>query len=165
MNDQNLDKLTSKAWILPFENSVYSAVSDYEIVHILAGRQKYTQIPHSPSWCRHVFLWCNQLIVLFDLSTYININQNRSVNTTFSSSDIICIVSYENRKNQIQYGGFLLSSLPFTRPVIDEQMCEYPQGSIDWSRLSVSCFNDSEMGVIPILDIPGIFCNSINDSQ
>lgn len=165
INDQVLDTLTSKAWILPFENNIYSAVSDYEIVHVLAGRQRYTQIPQCPSWCRHVFMWCNQLIVLFDMNTYINNRKSRSINTTFSSSDIICIVSYENREKEIQYGGFLLSSLPFTRPVIDEQMCEFPQNTIDWGKFSVSCFKDSEIGIIPILDIPRIFCNSINNLQ
>ena len=162
IDNENREHLSCKAWILPFANRIYTAISEFEIVHILAGRQKYTHVPRTPLWCQFVFTWCDQLIPLFDLNIYMNLQDSRESTPVFSSNDIICIVSYKDQGGILRYGGLLLSSLPFARTVSDDQICNYPPSpAIDWSKLAISCFNDNEIGAIPILDIPQIFCNPI----
>ena len=161
-NTQIQQDISSKAWVLPFGNNIHMAISEFEIVHILAGRQRYAHVPRSPLWCRHVFIWCDQLITLFDLKACITPEHTDGSIPAFSSSDIVCIVSYETPQKKIQYGGFLLSSLPFTRVVTDDQMCDYPKDNIDWEKFTLSCFNDPDLGPTPILDVARIFCSSIN---
>ena len=91
-----------------------------------------------------------------------NSSQKKKNISDFSSNDIICVISYKDEKNTVQYGSLLLSSLPFVRTVTDDQMCKYPPATtIDWGKLALSCFKDSEIGPIPILDVPHLFCDSI----
>ena len=161
INKEQLNQLASKAWILPFSNNIHMAISEFEIVHILAGKQRYTHVPRSPHWCSYVFIWCDQLITLFDLNAYLHRDKSSKSAYDFSSSDIVCIVSYRDINDTIQYGSFLLSSLPVARTVVDEQICNFPAGDTDWSILALSCFDDPDFGHVPILDIPRIFCESI----
>lgn len=155
---QNPDAAACKAWLLPFGKGLHVAIGEFEMVHILTGRQRYTRVPCSPVWCRFVFAWCGRPIPLFDLDAFLNPVPDQSSIAGFSASDTIAIVAYEDRQGSIQYGGFILSALPFARVVSDNQMCDYPSGNIRWNEVALSCFKDPDAGAVPILDIAHLFC-------
>lgn len=146
-----------KAWLLP-ASSIHVAIGEYEIVHVIAGWQRYIPVPRSPLWCRHVFLWQGHLLPLFDLEIFINpapVN-NRDVN--HDTRGIVAVIAYENSKGEICYGGLKLSAPPAIRVVSNDEICDYPGDFPDWGKIALSCFEDPVAGPVPILDIQKIFC-------
>lgn len=152
-----MSETTCKAWLLP-TGSIHVAIGEFELVHIIAGWQRYMPVPRSPAWCHHVFLWQGRLLPLFDLETYINPAPG-IVRTAFSNTrEIVGVIAYENQHGEIQYGGLKLNAPPAIRVVSDDEICDYPMTFPGWDKIALSCFEDPDIGPVPILDIQRIFC-------
>jgi len=148
---------TCKAWLLPTGN-IHVAIGEFELLHIIAGWQRYMPVPRSPIWCHHVFLWQGRLLPLFDLEIFINPVQEK-VSASFSNPrDVVGVIAYENQRGQIQYGGLRLNAPPVLRVVSDDEICDYPTAYSGWDEIALSCFKDPGLGPVPILDIQQIFC-------
>jgi chemotaxis signal transduction protein len=152
-----MSETACKTWLLP-TGSIHVAIGEFELVHIIAGWQRYIPVPRSPVWCHHVFLWQGCLLPLFDLENYINFAQGKVETSYSSTSDIVGIIAYENQRGEIQYGGLKLNAPPVIRVVSDDKMCDYPMSYPDWNKIALSCFKDPDIGPVPILDIQRIFC-------
>jgi chemotaxis signal transduction protein len=153
-----LSDSASKAWLLP-AGRIHVAIGEYEMVHVIAGWQRYIPVPRSPLWCHHVFLWQDHLLPLFDLEIFINPALDNIRNTNSGTRGIVSVIAYENNKGEICYSGLKLSSPPVIRVVSDDEICDYPVNFPDWDKIALSCFNDPDAGPVPILDIQKIFCH------
>jgi len=148
---------TCKAWLLPV-GSIHVAIGEYEIVHVIAGWQRYIPVPRSPLWCHHVFLWQGHLLPLFDLELFINPAPVNTSNTNHDTRGIVAVIAYEINEGEICYGGLKLSAPPAIRVVSDDEICDYPANFSGWDKTALSCFKDPVAGPVPILDIQKIFC-------
>ncbi len=147
-----------KAWLLPLGNR-FAAIGEFEMAHIITGWQRYMPIPRSPVWCRYVFIWQGRVLPLLDLGVYLDPARTTGTRAILPTArDIVGIVAYEDPQGNIGYGGLRLSAPPAIRSVTDDGMCDYPAGNTDWSRIALSCFETSETGPVPVLDITRIFC-------
>jgi chemotaxis signal transduction protein len=156
-NTADIPDLSCKAWLLPTGAGTV-AIGEYELIYVIAGWQRYMPVPRSPRWCRHVFLWQNHLLPLFDLEIYINPEQRNTDQNTSGSRDIVAVIAYENKQNEICYGGLKLGAPPSVRVVNNDEICDYPANYPDWDRIALSCIRDQDAGPVPILDIQKIFC-------
>lgn len=146
-----------KAWLLP-TGSMHVAIGEFELVHIIAGWQRYIPVPRSPAWCHHVFLWQGHLLPLFDLENYINPAPGKPVGSPSNDRDIVGVIAYENQNGVIYYGGLKMSAPPVIRVVTDAEICDYPGTFNGWDKIALSCFEAADVGAVPILDIQNIFC-------
>lgn len=146
-----------KAWILRTGN-LHVAIGEFELVHIIAGWQRFTPVPASPPWCHHVFLWQDHLLPLFDLEILVSPLSSDNPESRSLSRGIVAVVAYQISDDEICYSGLGLSAPPFLRVVRDEEICDYPEDYQDWHKIALSCFEDLDLGPVPILDIQKIFC-------
>jgi chemotaxis signal transduction protein len=152
-----ISETTCKAWILP-TGSIHTAIGEFELLHIIAGWQRYMPVPRSPFWCHHVFLWQGQLLPLFDLEIFINPAKEKVRASISNSREVVGVIAYENRHHEIKYGGLRLNAPPVLRVISDDEICDYPTAYPDWDKIALSCFKDPGTGPVPILDIQRIFC-------
>ncbi|OGT79190.1 MAG: hypothetical protein A3H91_09805 [Gammaproteobacteria bacterium RIFCSPLOWO2_02_FULL_61_13] len=142
---------TCKAWVLPIDDSLHTAIGEGEIAHVLPGLHPLQLLPRCPTWCRNVFRWHDRVVPLFDLAALLR-PQGVAVD-----SQAIAVVAYPGPDNSVHYGGLKLSALPFGRRVSDEQQCDFPASSPHWERIASSCFEDPLHGPIPVLDLARVF--------
>lgn len=146
----------ASAWTLTFEEGIYAAVGEREMVHILPDPPNLFEIPETPAYCRNVLVWQGQILPLIDLSIYV---EGRPWNEPRSSPNtLVGIVAYQaNAGEAPRYGGLLLLQAPVRVSVTDQQACTLPERLRSWAPLAISCFQDSTHGPIPILDLKRVF--------
>jgi chemotaxis signal transduction protein len=133
------------------------AIGEFEMLHIILGRQRFFIIPHAPDYCRSVFLWQGRVIPAFDLSVYLHSTKTDAESISYSER-YICIVNYRDSTATVHHGALLLYDLPIRISVNDDKMCELPGNNKELRSISSSCFQDADHGPIPVLNLPGIFC-------
>lgn len=153
MND---DKCT--AWLLPVTDDFYVATGEFELVHVIMDWLRLYSVPQAPVYCKNLFVWQGQLIPLFDLEAYIRFHGGLQEEVV-KNAGYICIAAYHygGEDGDIKYGGLLLRAMPFRITVSDEQLCDFPEGATDWSKIALSCFNDPAFGNVPVLNLERIF--------
>lgn len=154
-----ISEMSDKTWLLPTGKHTV-AIGEYELAYVIAGWQRYTQVPRSPRWCHHVFLWQGHLLPLFDLENYLDPAHGNTQGADSVSSDMVAIVLYENQRTETCYGGIRLSAAPAARVVSDDEICDYPPDYPDWEKIALSCFKTTDAGPVPILDIQKLFCST-----
>ena len=149
-----------KAWILPLDEGRHVAIGEHELVHIIPAWVRLQSIPLCPVYCHKVFTWQGQLIPVFDLQIWLRQRDSVAADTAQDSTPIICIVAYEDDNRNVNYGGMLLSALPFRTEVSDTQLCDFPEDDGRWNTIAVSCFSAPDGSPSPVLDLPRMFCCS-----
>lgn len=149
----------ASAWMLILKEGLYAAVGEREMVHLLPYTPTLFEIPGTPTYCRHVLVWQDQILPLVDLCTYMEGNQWSEPST--SRDTLVGIFAYQAYAGETpQYGGLMLLQAPWRANVTDKQACGLPERLRGWAPLVISCFQDSTHGPIPILDLKRIFLNS-----
>jgi chemotaxis signal transduction protein len=143
----------SRAWIFSLSGKFWGAVGEREMVHLVES-PILLEVPHSPSYCRHVLIWNERLLPAFDLAAWLH---GRSIER---SQCLAGLVVYQNPNAELQYGALLLADLPQCKPVSDDQACPLPSEPLNWQSVAVSCFADGE-SVVPILNLPYIFSDAL----
>ena len=140
-----------KAWVLPIDAALHTAIGEGEIAHVLPGLHPLQFLPRCPDWCRNVFRWHDRVVPLFDLRALL------FPAAAAVDGQAIAVVAYPGAGNCVHYGGLKLSALPFGRRVSDDQQCDFPASSPHWERIASSCFEDPVHGTIPVLDLARLF--------
>lgn len=155
--DQTEEHTGAKAWLLKAGRGINVALGQYEVIHIL-DTPRLISIPQAPAYCSKVVLWNNRIIPIIDLTAwFFGHNDTETVNTA-----IVAIVVYLGPEGEYCYGGLRLRSIPLLNQVNDQQFCDLPEGSAEWKRISLSCFTDSAVGFVPVLDLNRVFSRTIS---
>lgn len=136
------------AWILDFGTSHRAAVGGRELLHLIDVRTTFA-VPCTPSYCRSVVFWQEQLLPVMDIASLLG---GKSKEAQF-----IAIVGYQQKRGeQPQFGALMLASPPLQVAVSDEQACRLPENALDWGKLAISCF-DYQGDAMPVLNLTRLF--------
>lgn len=138
------------AWIMNVDETLFASVSQMELVHII-NNPCYTHIPGAPDYCRKVIIWNDNILPVVDMSHILNTDH------VTTGSEVVAVIIYRNFKNEIHYGGIVLSGSPNLEFVDNEQICKFPDHSNNLQDISLSCFTSKDGHIVPILDITKIF--------
>jgi len=147
---------TCSAWLLAATKDRRFAIGEFEMLHIVLGRQRFFSVPRTPDYCCFVFLWQGQIVPVFDLGIYLDNSEKEAVYSNLQER-YVCIVKYRTPDNNVNHGALHLSELPVRISVSDDQQCDLPDKSL--TEISHSCFLEAESGPVPVLDLTKIFCN------
>jgi hypothetical protein len=142
------------AWIVDLAYGLRAAVGERDMVH-LVEKPTWATIPYTPSHCRRVLLWENELLPIIDLTMWLI---GQSAEDANPSSGIVAW--QEQPEATPQYGVLLFSGLPRKVRVTDAQRCALPAQPSGWPTVAISCFRYHEQPV-PILDLPRIFSGAL----
>ncbi|MDX1431689.1 MAG: chemotaxis protein CheW [Gammaproteobacteria bacterium] len=147
--------MESVAWVLGLRAGHSVAVGELELVHVLPDRPELFPVLKSPAHCDHVFLWQDNVLPVFDLSTWLGDE------SATGDSEHIGIVRYRRSRGEpVSYGSLLIEGPPRQVRVRDEQACELPPGATRWRDVAISCFEHGGQPT-PVLDVARIFSRAL----
>lgn len=156
MNDVNH---TSYAWLLSLGSAIYAAVGERELQYLLADMPQFTHLPNAPVYCNQVFIWQRKIVPVMDLAQFIL--KHKAIRLV--NEELIVLASFQSHTSTFaQYGAILLDAIPARIQVGDQQVCELPHPKTLWQQIATSCFQHSDKGPIPILDLNRIFLTPAN---
>ena len=151
-----MNNASCSAWLLSVTETMRVAIGEFEMLHIILGRQRFFAIPRTPDHCRSVFIWQGQILPVFDLSVYLR-TEKTDADSVIRTERYTCIVNYRDPADSVQHGALLLYDLPVRITVSDDQMCELPDNNKKLRTISNSCFQDPGHGPVPVLNLARIF--------
>ncbi|NIR32774.1 MAG: hypothetical protein GWN84_26445 [Gammaproteobacteria bacterium] len=139
------------AWVLDLGRERVGAVGGGEMVHLLTEKPRTFEIPRSPPYARHVFIWQDRIVPLIDILHRIE------GDPMDGHAGTVGIVRYHPGPDEpAQLGGVRLAGVPRRTRVTDEQACALPAEAEPWRAFVVSCF-EHDGGPVPVLDLPRVF--------
>lgn len=139
------------AWKLDLGAGLSAAVGEREMIHLLSDPPALFEIPRSPSYCRNVFVWQGRILPLMDIPL-------RLLGYRTIGQGLMAVVAFQKYPNsKIRYGSLLLNSPPQRIRVDDRQACDLPESPTGWRDLAIACFEQAQLGPVPILDLPSVF--------
>lgn len=147
--------MKAQAWILSITDTLFAAVGEFELVHILPDSVELYKVPKAPHYCQQVFVWQNKVIPVMDLAARFGFEQNLTTKEHF----FISIFAYRAEKTGlIEFGALLLTDTPRRKAVSDEQACALTTDLYAWRQCFKSCFKDSDtQKEIPVLKLERLF--------
>jgi chemotaxis signal transduction protein len=146
--------IAAGAWLLDLGVGIHVAVGERELQYLLPDLPKFTTIPNAPSYCCKAFVWQGDIIPVVDIAQLI-LGQEI---TRLEQEELIVLAIFQSNDNTlIQRGALFISAIPSKIYVQDQQTCDFPPPQALWQQLSSSCFNHSEIGAVPILNLEKIF--------
>lgn len=147
--------MKAQAWILSITDTVFAAVGEFELVHILPDNVALYQVPKAPHYCQQVFVWQNKVIPVMDLAAGFGFERKSTTN----EHAFISIFAYRAEKSGLlEFGALLLTDTPRRKEVSDEQACQLPGDLVAWRQYFKSCFKDSDINKeIPVLRLERLF--------
>jgi chemotaxis signal transduction protein len=139
------------AWQLDLGSGLWAAVGEREMIHLMSDPPALFEIPHSPSYCRRVFVWQGRILPLMDLPL-------RLLGQHSLSQGLLAVVAFQKYPEAtIRHGALLLDSPPVRIRVEDSQACDLPESPSGWRHLAIACFEQAQQGPVPILDLSRVF--------
>jgi len=136
------------AWVMDFGMSYRAAVGGRELLHLIDVRTTFA-VPCTPSYCRSVVFWQEQLLPVMDIASLLG---GKSQEAQF-----IAIVGYQQKRGEYpQFGALMVASPPLHVAVSDEQACMLPETILGWDELAISCF-DYLGDAVPVLNLTRLF--------
>ena len=149
---------SSNAWILPLDETLNTAVGEFEIIHLVHYPALFS-VPGAPYYCNQVLVWQKQILPALDLSAWL---WGRPMQHT---PNLAAVATYPDPDGgEPQYAGLLLADIPRQTLVDDSQACDLPGTPAGWRQLSISCFRDNEQ-TVPIIDLQTVFSGALMHSQ
>jgi len=142
------------AWLLDLGSGLYAAVGEPEIIHVLPDVPTLFAVPQAPAHCRQVLVWQGAIVPLMDIATRL---VGRPNGVTAAGGRIVIAAFQERPGAPARQGALLLNAAPVRIRVNDDQACELPQAPPAWRRLAAACFEHSQRGPVPVLDLPAVF--------
>ncbi len=141
-----MSTIKSHAWLLPLRSDFVVAVSDVEMVEYLID-QKTIPVPLTPYYCRHVIVWREALLPVFDLNPLFT-------QPALKRFHHFGVLAYQTApKTPLQYLIVALSGSPARVAVDDEKVADTPEefsGPLRNLALATFLHNDQP---VPILNI------------
>lgn len=147
--------MKAQAWIISITDTVFAAVGEFELVHILPDNAVLHRVPKTPDYCQQVFIWQNRIIPVMNLATRFALKQESTINDRF----VISIFAYRaENTGLLEYGALFLTDTPRRSEVSDEQVCSLPDDLSAWKHYVKSCFQEIKtQKAIPILRLERLF--------
>lgn len=154
----------SDAWLLTISKDLHAAIGKLELIHISPEIPDIIPISDKGEYCQHQVIWQEQHLPLLDMALFLYGGSVKGELSDNPEKLFLCIVSYMSQQENVQrYGAILSSQLPAHIKVDDEQFCELPDSPEKWPMLAISCFSHDTYGIVPILDLPRIFFEDLDD--
>lgn len=135
-------------WVLDLGMGYRAAVGGRELLHLIDVPKTF-EVPCTPPYCHRVVSWQERLLPVMDITSRLNGVEQQA--------QFIAVVGYQKKRGEYpQFGALLLTSPPQQISVNDEQACDLPEDSKDWSDFSISCF-DYQGSAIAVLDLNKLF--------
>jgi chemotaxis signal transduction protein len=147
--------MKAQAWILSITDTVFAAVGEFELVHVLPDNAVLHKVPKAPAYCQQVFIWQNKIIPVMNLATRFALKQKKTTTDQF----FISIFAYRTEKTGLlEYGALFLTDTPHRIEVSDEQICPLPIELSAWKHYVRSCFKETDTKKeIPVLRLDRLF--------
>ena len=145
------------AWLISITDTLYAAVGEFEMVHVLPDNPVLFNVPKAPHYCQQVFVWQNKIIPIMNLAARFGYEEKLTISEHF----IVSIFAYRAEKTGlIEYGALFLTTTPRRIEVSDDQACPLPPDLVAWTRYVNCCFRETEsQPVIPILKLERLFAS------
>jgi chemotaxis signal transduction protein len=145
----------SKAWALDLGAGLQAAVGDREMVHLVPSPELF-DVPATPSHCRHVVIWKDEILPVVDLPAWL------TGCTCQHQQSLIGIFAYQPRPGvSPRQGALLLNAIPRRLSVRDDQASALPDKPKRWREIAVSCFTTVNGVSIPIIDLTCVFTRGL----
>jgi chemotaxis signal transduction protein len=146
------------AWLLDLGGGLHGAVGDREMIHVLPDPPTLHEIPQSPGYCRQVLVWQGEVLPLMDLAKRLSPEPTDAPDPVSGRRDLVGVAVFQRERGEApQYGCLLLRSMPARIAVSDADACELPDSLEAMRPFSVSCFSDTKIGPVPVLDLHRVF--------
>jgi chemotaxis signal transduction protein len=147
--------MKAQAWIISITDTVFAAVGEFELVHILPDNAVLHKVPKSPHYCQQVFVWQNKIVPVMNLAARFALKQKPGANAHY----VITIFAYRAEKTGLlEYGALFLTDMPRRSEVSDEQVCPLPADLSTWKHYVKSCFKQTDtQKEIPVLRLERLF--------
>lgn len=141
----------ANAWLLEFSEGLLAAVGERQMVHLLPSDTALFEVPRSPVYCSRLVIWHEQILPLMDLGL-------RLLGRPMVNQGLLAVVAFPgSRSTQTSHGALLLNAPPVRLRVNDSQACVLPDSLQIWRQLAVACFEQAEIGLVPVLDLAMVF--------
>lgn len=138
------------AWLLELDSDRRAAIGGFEIAHVLADDPALFEIPKAPDHCRRALIWQDRMLAVMDLPAWLDGARPAR------ERSLIAIVRYRDLdRADTGFGALVLGTAPRRVQVVDEQACDLP--APEWKHLAIACFEHSDHGPVPVLDLAHIF--------
>lgn len=144
------------AWVMKVDETLYTSVSQTELVHII-NKPVLFNIPGTPEYCQNVIIWNDNILPVVDISCL------RDKNAQHTSREVVAVIIYRDKNNNICYGGINLVGSPDLELVENTQMCDFPTQYKDLHEISLSCFKNKSGHEVPILNMSMIFSRDYSE--
>jgi chemotaxis signal transduction protein len=143
------------AWIISITDTMFVAVGEFELVHVLPDSPVLYKVPKAPHYCQQVFVWQNKIVPVMNLAARFGLEQKQAINEHL----VISIFAYRTEKTRlIDYGALFLTATPRQSEVSDQQVCQLPSHLSAWRHYVRSCFQETDtQKEIPILKLERLF--------
>lgn len=144
----------ANAWLLDLGRGLHAAVGELEMVHVLPDAPTLFEVPQTPDYCRQVLVWQGEVLPLMDVAMRLVARPA----SESGSRGLIVVTAFQQYPGAApRHGALLLSTAPVRIRVNDAQACELPESQPVWRRLAVACFEHSDRGPVPVLDLRALF--------
>lgn len=147
--------MKAQAWILSITDTLFAAVGEFELVHVLPDSVELHKVPKAPHYCQQVFVWQNKVIPVMDLAARFGFQQKSTTN----AHSFISIFAYRaETTGLIEFGALMLADTPRRKEISDEQSCALTTDLYAWRQYFKSCFKDSgTQKETPVLRLERLF--------
>ena len=142
------------AWLLDLGGGLHAAVGGLELNHVLTDAPILFDIPQTPDYCRQVMVWQGEVLPLMDVAMRLTARPS-SANASLGLIVVTAFQEYPGATSR--HGALLLNTAPVRIRVNDAQACELPESQPGWRRLARACFEHSDLGPVPVLDLRTLF--------
>ena len=149
------------AWLLDLGGGLHAAVGELEMIHVLPDPPTLFEIPQTPDYCRRVLVWQGEVLPLLDLAERLSAGTVGRAGPLAGARDLVAIVAFQRHPgDQPRHGGLLLRGMPVRIAVTDADACELPESLQAWRPCAASCFSNSTVGAVPVVDLHRVFSQS-----
>jgi hypothetical protein len=140
------------AWLLDLGGGLLAAVGELEMVHMLPDDPELFEIPQSPAYCRNVLVWQGEILPLMNLASRVldrPVKENRN---------LVAITAFQEYPGaEVRHGALILHAPPERIRVNDSHACDLSGFQTVWRRLALACFEYTDRGPVPVLDLCNLF--------
>ncbi len=149
----------SNAWVLPLRDQLCGAVSGVELCHLM-HEPSVIYLPASPSFCRYLIRWGDRFVPVLDLASWL-------LEGGETMPKFLAVVMFQDQySGNWKHGSIVLDTVPRRVEVkASTPAVQLPQNVAKWRELFLSCFDDPEIGPVPVLNLSVLFSDLLVKSD
>jgi chemotaxis signal transduction protein len=155
--------MSATGWLLSMRGKMHFAVGARELVYVLPDEPEIHQVPLAPAPAPGVIVWEDRVVPVIDVGLLLGGAHEAADDRTTSLAAMSCvagIVAYTSdtaADDGVELGALIFRKIPEQVEVSDDQARELPDELIAHAALFTSCFEHTDLGPVPVLNLAALF--------